>query len=72
MATIATYGDVEHTLIQRGDYKGVFLPGFTMSLADPIANFLPPTNLLYVDHIVGNQPDLKMELACKMCDELMG
>jgi 4-hydroxyphenylpyruvate dioxygenase len=66
MATIATYGDVEHTLIQRAGYKGEFLPGYLKSLQDPITLMLPKTQLLFVDHIVGNQPDLEMEAACKM------
>jgi 4-hydroxyphenylpyruvate dioxygenase len=69
MATIATYGDVEHTLVQRSNYKGEFLPGYTLvpKGADPISALLPKIELLYVDHIVGNQPDLEMEKACKMC-----
>ena len=68
MATIATYGDVEHTLVQRGGYKGVFLPGYTFAAkgADPITALLPKTELLYIDHVVGNQPDLEMEKACQM------
>jgi 4-hydroxyphenylpyruvate dioxygenase len=28
MATIQTYGDVTHTLIERANYNGNFLPGF--------------------------------------------
>jgi 4-hydroxyphenylpyruvate dioxygenase len=67
MATISTYGDVEHTLVQRNNYKGIFLPGYSYpSIPDPISKLLPQTKLLYVDHIVGNQPDLEMEKACKM------
>ena len=67
MATIATYGDVEHTLVQRAAYKGAFLPGYLPSAgADPITALLPKTGLLFVDHIVGNQPDLEMEKACQM------
>lgn len=66
MATIKTYGDVEHTLVQRSGYKGQFLPGYTMSPPDPISSLLPKTGLLRVDHIVGNQPDREMESACEM------
>ncbi|KAJ3302297.1 hypothetical protein HDV03_005179 [Kappamyces sp. JEL0829] len=69
MATIATYGDVEHTFVQRSGYKGSFLPGFSLATPDPITSVLPPTSLLFVDHIVGNQPDLEMEKACKMYEE---
>src|SRR3954454_1345923 len=28
MATIATYGETLHTFVERGDYKGAFLPGY--------------------------------------------
>jgi len=62
MATVKTYGDVTHTLVERNNYKGDFLPGFKPHYFahDPILNLLPPTNLLFVDHIVGNQPDDQM------------
>lgn len=66
MATIATYGDVEHTFVQRNNYKGEFLPGYIPPTVDPLLEGLPNTKLLYIDHIVGNQPDLEMEKACEM------
>ncbi|KAJ3325449.1 hypothetical protein HDV06_004308 [Boothiomyces sp. JEL0866] len=69
MATIGTYGDVEHTFIERHNYKGDFLPGYTPMAADPIVELLPRNNLEYIDHIVGNQPDLEMETACKMYED---
>ena len=28
LATIATYGDVVHTFVTRGDYEGAYLPGY--------------------------------------------
>ena len=28
MACIQTYGDTTHTLIERGDYTGLFLPNY--------------------------------------------
>jgi 4-hydroxyphenylpyruvate dioxygenase len=28
MACLQTYGDVTHTLVDRSNYKGGFLPGF--------------------------------------------
>jgi 4-hydroxyphenylpyruvate dioxygenase len=34
-------------------------------VADALLQQLPPTGILFVDHIVGNQPDLKMEEAVK-------
>lgn len=61
MATVQTYGDVTHTLIERGDYKGKFLPGYKPHyFKDPLEGKLPNTNLLFIDHIVGNQADDEM------------
>ena len=28
VATVQTYGDTNHTFVERKDFKGVFLPGF--------------------------------------------
>ncbi len=41
-ATVQTYGDVTHTLIERHNYKGTFLPGFKPhpSSNDPLNNLL--------------------------------
>ncbi|XP_064208295.1 4-hydroxyphenylpyruvate dioxygenase [Anguilla rostrata] len=62
-AIVQTYGDTTHTLIEYlGPYKGLFLPGYKEPLfKDPSLPKLPPGNLNFIDHIVGNQPDNKME-----------
>lgn len=59
MATLQTYGDVTHTLVERANYKGPFLPGYKAHhfTEDPMSSVFPSTNLLHIDHIVGNQPD---------------
>jgi len=51
-ATIATYGDTVHTLVDRRDYRGAFAPGYQPleAAGDP----LPPAGLRHVDHVVGN------------------
>jgi 4-hydroxyphenylpyruvate dioxygenase len=52
LASIATYGDTIHTFVERRNYRGVFLPGFTPAAgADTIAQ---PAGLKYIDHMVGN------------------
>ncbi|KAI8926334.1 Glyoxalase/Bleomycin resistance protein/Dihydroxybiphenyl dioxygenase [Entophlyctis helioformis] len=71
MATIATYGDVEHTFVERKNYKGRFLPGFVQPAADPISAYLPAIDLLRIDHIVGNQPDNEMVSACEMYEKTL-
>src|SRR6185436_11198496 len=51
IAAIRTYGDTIHSLVERKNYTGLFMPGF-----EPIASPFEPTStgLLYVDHCVGN------------------
>ncbi|MBM7702473.1 4-hydroxyphenylpyruvate dioxygenase [Metabacillus iocasae] len=50
-AIIGTYGDAQHSLIERKNYNGLFLPGF-----QPAEYNIPyePTGLIAVDHVVGN------------------
>ena len=54
-ATIALYGDTQHTFVERSAYSGVFLPGFVAS-----EELLPsrpagaPVRLGRIDHVVAN------------------
>ena len=52
LATIATYGDTRHTLVERPAYDGIFLPGFVAR--EPLV--APPDKRFFqaVDHVVGN------------------
>ena len=73
MATIATYGDTEHTFVQRTGYKGLFMPGYVAPRAqDPLQDILPVVGLNYIDHCVGNQPDGEMIQACEMYEQQLG
>ncbi|KAK3834951.1 MAG: Glyoxalase/Bleomycin resistance protein/Dihydroxybiphenyl dioxygenase [Linnemannia gamsii] len=73
LATIATYGDTEHTFVQRNGYKGTFMPGFTLPRSkDPLEELLPTVGLNYIDHCVGNQPDGEMVQACEMYEQQLG
>lgn len=65
-ATIQTYGETTHTLIERKGYKGLFLPGYRDETAapDPITQFLPEVKLERIDHCVGNQDWNEMEKVC--------
>jgi len=41
LATIRTYGDTTHTLVDRSRYNGWFLPGFRQqSTNDPVLDLL--------------------------------
>ena len=51
MAGIRTYGETIHTLVERSQYNGAFLPGFVERRSEfPVE----PVGLEYVDHCVGN------------------
>jgi 4-hydroxyphenylpyruvate dioxygenase len=51
VAGIRTYGDTIHSIVERKNYRGLFMPGF-VAAASP---FKPePVGLKYVDHSVGN------------------
>jgi len=51
IAAIATYGDTIHSIVERKNYTGTFLPGFVKSTPSFVAK---PAGLKYVDHCVGN------------------
>jgi 4-hydroxyphenylpyruvate dioxygenase len=51
IAAIGTYGDTIHSIVERRNYRGLFLPGF-VAMSSPF--HAVPTGLKYVDHCVGN------------------
>uniref|UniRef100_A0A915KDS3 4-hydroxyphenylpyruvate dioxygenase n=1 Tax=Romanomermis culicivorax TaxID=13658 RepID=A0A915KDS3_ROMCU len=66
MAILQTYGDTTHTLIDKCNYRGPFLPGYSKPIfVSPLLNNLAKPNLNFIDHVVGNQPDLEMENVAK-------
>jgi 4-hydroxyphenylpyruvate dioxygenase len=51
VAAIKTYGDTVHSIVERRNYRGLFLPGFVeMASRDRHAS----VGVQYVDHCVGN------------------
>jgi len=73
MATIATYGDTEHTFVERTSYKGAFLPKYSAPrVHDPLVNLLPSVGLKWLDHCVGNQPDNQMVPAADFYEHHLG
>ena len=54
-ATIAIYGDTQHTFVERSAYMGTFLPGYrdTTGLLPPPPGG-PPVGLSRIDHVVAN------------------
>ncbi|HEU5048945.1 MAG TPA: 4-hydroxyphenylpyruvate dioxygenase [Gemmatimonadales bacterium] len=69
VAAIHTYGDTIHSLVERRNYDGLFLPGFR-----PVTSRFrtEPVGLLHVDHCVGNVELGKMNTWVKFYEDVMG
>ncbi len=69
LAAIHTYGDTIHSLVERRNYRGLFMPGF-----QPIKPHYspPPIGLQYVDHCVGNVELGAMNIWVKFYQDVMG
>ncbi|HEX6251550.1 MAG TPA: 4-hydroxyphenylpyruvate dioxygenase [Gemmatimonadaceae bacterium] len=69
LAGIHTYGETIHTLVERRNYRGTFLPGFR-----PVQPRYQPdgVGLLYVDHCVGNVELGAMNKWVKFYEDVMG
>jgi 4-hydroxyphenylpyruvate dioxygenase len=70
LASIATFGDTRHTLVERDAYAGVYLPGYVP--ADPLVT--PPGRPFYteIDHCVGNVELGKMDEWVGFYHQVMG
>jgi 4-hydroxyphenylpyruvate dioxygenase len=69
IAAIHTYGDTIHSIVERKDYRGLFMPGFVPAESP----FKPPsTGLKYVDHCVGNVELGKMNAWVKFYEDVLG
>jgi 4-hydroxyphenylpyruvate dioxygenase len=70
MSGIRTYGETVHLFIERKNYKGAFLPGYT-KWENP--HFHPEDcGLLYVDHCVGNVGWNRMNEWVRFYEDVMG
>jgi 4-hydroxyphenylpyruvate dioxygenase len=70
LSSIALYGDTIHTFVERGEYRGVFLPGFVeVPGPDRIAR---PTGLMHIDHMVGNVGWGQMNTWVNFYERVMG
>ncbi|RLV08972.1 4-hydroxyphenylpyruvate dioxygenase [Streptomyces griseocarneus] len=69
LATIATYGQTVHTLVDRSGYTGPYLPGF--AAADPFVE-TGPRRFQAIDHCVGNVELGKMDEWVGFYNRVMG
>jgi 4-hydroxyphenylpyruvate dioxygenase len=70
LGAIATYGDTRHTLVERENYSGPYLPGYVP--ADPLAAPLDRPFFTQIDHCVGNVELGKMDEWVGFYRQVMG
>ena len=68
LSTIATYGDVVHTFVQRDGYEGAYLPGYVAQESAAPAD----VGLLAIDHIVGNVELGRMQYWVEFYERVFG
>mmetsp|Transcript_3550 Transcript_3550/g.6724 ORF Transcript_3550/g.6724 Transcript_3550/m.6724 type:complete len:383 (-) Transcript_3550:804-1952(-) len=74
VATIqAGFGDTWHSLVERHEYHGSFMPGFQDHHdEDPLLLYIPPPHLEFVDHCVSNNPDGEMNAVVEWYINVLG
>src|SRR3712207_920705 len=70
LASIATYGDVVHTFVNRSGYEGAYLPGYVAQESTNGSD--PGVGLLQIDHIVGNVELGRMEHWVEFYERVFG
>ena len=69
LAAIKTYGETIHTLVERTQYNGAFMPGFVAKKSEaPVKSI----GLKYVDHCVGNVELGDMNKWVKFYQDVLG
>jgi 4-hydroxyphenylpyruvate dioxygenase len=69
VAGIQTYGDTIHSLVERRNYRGPFMPGFVPAGSHGDS---PAVGLKYVDHCVGNVELGAMNRWVSFYEQVMG
>ena len=69
VAAIKTYGETIHTLVERSNYSGPFMPGYRPAKS---VVAVKPLGFKYVDHCVGNVELGQMNRWVKFYEEVLG
>lgn len=71
-AIIGTFGDTNHTLIEKTGYRGPFMPGYRpVEGEDSIQKYLPQVSFEDIDHCVGNQDWGGMQDVCEYYEKTL-
>jgi len=72
-ATIRAYGDTSHTFVNHDHYRGIFAPGYKPIEPERYSpRTFHPAGLKYIDHMVGNVEEGKMDEWVHFYERVMG
>jgi 4-hydroxyphenylpyruvate dioxygenase len=72
-ATVATYGDTQHTFVERAAYSGLFAPGYAAEGLPPVPfPAAAPVPLEKIDHVVGNVEKGALDRWVSFYQDVMG
>lgn len=71
LAAVATYGDTQHTFVDRRDYRGHYCPGYVTDglPPEPVG---PRVGLTAIDHVVGNVEEGRLDEWVAFYEDVMG
>ncbi|MDO5684178.1 MAG: 4-hydroxyphenylpyruvate dioxygenase [Propionibacteriaceae bacterium] len=72
LATVGTYGETQHTFVDRSDYPGrILAPGYSAAdrLPEPVG---PDVGLTHIDHVVGNVEKGQLAHWVEFYEQVMG
>lgn len=73
VATIGTYGETQHSLVNHDGYNGMFAPGYRPMDRDRYSPYtFQPAGLTAIDHIVGNVEQGQMEVWVEFYHKVLG
>jgi 4-hydroxyphenylpyruvate dioxygenase len=73
IAAIAAYGDTRHSLVDRSNYNGPYLPGYVSRTSSYVKREGAPTRLFQaLDHVVGNVELGQMDEWVTFYNKVMG
>ena len=73
LATIRAYGDTAHTFVNQDKYRGIFAPGYKPIEPERYSpRTFHPAGLKFIDHIVGNVEEGKMDEWVHFYERVMG
>ena len=70
-AAVGTYGETQHTFVDRSAYSGTYAPGFSSDDALPLPTDLP-VGLGAIDHVVGNVEKGRLQEWVGFYEKVMG